>query len=618
MRHTVIVSLTLLLSMGSLPMQGTAKTNGVESIKIHGYVGGRIDDCIKYRVKAQDVNELTDVFALHEETSRWGSEFWGKWVQGAIASYQYNHDPELYRIIRQSVKDMISHQLPNGYLGNYSTGAQLTNWDVWGRKYTTLGLLKWYLLSGDKAALRGACRLIDYTMTQIGPKGKHIYETGLYRGLPPSSILEPVMLLYQTTHQQKYLDWAKWIVQDDETAHGPQLIAKADVPVAQRSPLRSGEVWWSFNNGQKAYEMMSCYVGLLELYRVTGETCYLKAVQAAVKHIEQEEINICGSGSAMECWYGGQALQTRPTLHSMETCVGFTWMQINERLLGLTHDAHYMDNIEQTFYNAILAAMKDDGSQIAKYTPLEGFRIQGEQQCGLHINCCNANGPRAFALIPRVMYQMPDAHRIEVNFYAPSTAKLRIEGHEVSLVQETTYPIDSVMKLKLNADRPIRLAIALRIPVWSQKTQVSVNGIPQAGVKPGAYYIIDRQWKSNDRIELTLDMRGRVSQLNGKIAVQRGPITLARDSRMDDGDVDECVDLRPVDGYVSLTPIQPQNGMWMTFELPARVGTDRENAGYKRPIRFCDFASAGSQWDRNSRYTVWLTEPLDPKTMPRK
>ena len=174
------------------------------------------------------------------------------------------------------------------------------------------------------------------------------------------------------------------------------------------------------------------------------------------------------------------------------------------------------------------------------------------------------------------------------------------------------------MKLKLNADRPIRLAIALRIPVWSQKTQVSVNGIPQAGVKPGAYYIIDRQWKSNDRIELTLDMRGRVSQLNGKIAVQRGPITLARDSRMDDGDVDECVDLRPVDGYVSLTPIQPQNGMWMTFELPARVGTDRENAGYKRPIRFCDFASAGSQWDRNSRYTVWLTEPLDPKTMPRK
>ena len=94
MRYTVIVSLTLLLSMGCLPMQGTAKTNGVESIKIHGYVGGRIDDCIKYRVKAQDVKELTDVFALHEETSRWGSEFWGKWVQGAIASYQYNHDPE--------------------------------------------------------------------------------------------------------------------------------------------------------------------------------------------------------------------------------------------------------------------------------------------------------------------------------------------------------------------------------------------------------------------------------------------------------------------------------------------------------------------------------------------
>ena len=170
-------------------------------------------------------------------------------------------------------------------------------------------------------------------------------------------------------------------------------------------------------NGQKAYEMMSCYEGLLELYKVTGNPLYLSVVEKTVGHIVREEINVAGSGSAFECWYGGKERQTQPTYHTMETCVTFTWMQLCNRLLQMTGNSLYADYMETAIYNALMASLKADASQIAKYSPLEGWRHEGEEQCGMHINCCNANGPRAFAMIPQFAYQVQD-DCVRGNFYA--------------------------------------------------------------------------------------------------------------------------------------------------------------------------------------------------------
>ena len=159
----------------------------VKQIKIAGYIGQRIDDCITHRVKAQDVDHLVEPFRHHEETSRWQSEFWGKWIQGAIASYRYNRDSELYVIIKDAAEKLMATQQPSGYIGNYAPGYQLQQWDIWGRKYTSLGLIAWYDLSGDKKALDAACRLIDHLMTQVGPGKVNIVETGNYVGMPSSS-----------------------------------------------------------------------------------------------------------------------------------------------------------------------------------------------------------------------------------------------------------------------------------------------------------------------------------------------------------------------------------------------------------------------------------------------
>ena len=79
-----------LLALMCVPTQAQiAVDSSVESVKIGGYVGRRIDECIEKRVKAQDVEHLVEPFRHRNESHMWQSEFWGKWIQGAIASYRY-------------------------------------------------------------------------------------------------------------------------------------------------------------------------------------------------------------------------------------------------------------------------------------------------------------------------------------------------------------------------------------------------------------------------------------------------------------------------------------------------------------------------------------------------
>ena len=169
------------------------------SVKIDGYTGSKIDLVISQRIKKQNADDLVEPFRTKNETHLWQSEFWGKWILSAIASYEYNHDPEMLTIIRKAARDLMATQMPSGYIGNYSDNAQLTEWDIWGRKYTLLGLLSYYDLTGDKEALKSACRLADHLLSQVGPGKVNIVKTGNYHGMPSSSILEPMMYLYRKT-----------------------------------------------------------------------------------------------------------------------------------------------------------------------------------------------------------------------------------------------------------------------------------------------------------------------------------------------------------------------------------------------------------------------------------
>ena len=533
----------------------------LSSVRLEGYLGSKVDLCIAKRIKALDFDQFVEPFRHRNETHLWQGEFFGKLMLAAIASYEYNRDPEMLTKINEAFKGLIATQSPDGYIGNYADNARLMQWDIWCRKYTLLSLLSYNNLTGDKTALKAAIKLADYTLTQFGPGKADIVKTGNYKGMPSSSILEPMVYMFNKTTDRKYLDFAMYIVTQWETPQGPHLISKAleNVAVSDRFPFP--ESWWSIENGQKAYEMMSCYDGLLELYKITGRADYLKAVEASVKNIIETEINIAGSGSAFECWYHGAIQQTEPTYHMMETCVTFTWMKLCNNLLRVTGNPVYADQIEKTAYNALPASMKFDGSQIVKYSPLEGTRSEGEKQCGMDINCCNANGPRGFMLLPQFAV-MKKADGLSVNLYCSSNAIVPLDQkNSVKVVQQTEYPVNETIGINIDPDKPASFTVSLRIPEWSKRNEILVNGTPTGEIVPGAYKEITREWKKGDKISIKLDLTAHLITLKGYQALLRGPVVLARDTRFSDRDVDEAVVVSSKSNVVDLMPIleKPEN-----------------------------------------------------------
>ncbi len=583
------------------------------TIKIGGVLGEKMNLVIERRIMAQDEEYLVDPFRHKDETRLWQSEFWGKWILSAVAAFEYNKDPKLLAIIRKGASDLIATQMPSGYIGNYSDQAQLQQWDIWGRKYSILGLLACYDITGDKQDLIAATKVADHLMTQVGPGKTNIVKTGNYRGMPSCSILEPMVYLYRRTGDRKYLEFSKYIVEQWETADGPKLISKAlaGIPVSERFPFPAE--WWSYENGQKAYEMMSCYDGLLELYRVTGDPTYLKSVEMAVRSIIDREINIAGSGSAFECFYDGARYQAEPAYHTMETCVTMTWMKLCFSLLRITGDPMYADQIEVSMYNALFASLKDDGSQIAKYSPLDGIRHAGEEQCGMHINCCNANGPRAFMMIPRFAEMRSDS-TIFINLYGQNRSFIELnKRNRVAIDQNSGYPADDRIEMTINPERPEKFTIAFRIPSWSKASSLVVNGNEVAGVKAGLYHRVTRNWQSGDKVVLKLDLSGRLVKINGNQAILMGPVVLSRDRRFNDGFIYESAVVSSKEKRVDLLPskLKPE-GIWMAFTAPLVLGTDLEGESRNpKQVNFCDFASAGNTWDEDSRYKVWIPVTLN-------
>lgn len=589
------------------------------SVTIGDYVGDRINSCIENRVKCQNTALLVEPFRHLTEGTRWQTEFIGKWMLGAIASYRYTDDKELLNKIKEAASDLMSTQREDGYIGNYKETDRLTNWDIWGRKYTSLALLDYYNLTGDKKALKSVERLINGLMDELKTRNVDIAKTGLYRGMPSCSILEPVMYLYQYTKKRKYLDFATEIVAAVEKPGSTRLVTKAleNVPVAHRFDFP--KKWWSYENGHKAYEMMSCYVGLIEYGKAVGDGKYLEAALAAAQNILDTEINVAGSGAAFECWYGGKECQTVPAYHTMETCVTFTWMQLLDRLWQQTGDSKYADEFERTMYNALMASLRGDGKEISKYSPLEGRRQHGEEQCGLPINCCNANGPRGFAMIPDFALRTR-RDTLFVNLYMPLEAGLDVGKSKLNIKISNDFPKTGNNKIEISRQGKDEVVLALRIPEWCEgKYCVSVDGrvIDRSPVKG---YVTVPVEKGTTAITADFHLAAKIERLNGMQALTRGPLVFARDNRYNDGDVDECGIVKEDEkGEVDMKFLSDGNEFaWCTVEVPMILGTDLEDpensAG--RMVKFCDFGSAGNDWSRDGRYRVWIVAPIHAMSQP--
>ena len=120
--------------------------DNIGTVKLKGPLGERLDRMIRGHVIGTDVDYITAPFMEKTETKNWWqTEFWGKWMHSAVPYAWYNGDDGLAESIERGIDRMLASQEGNGYIGNYPDALRCgEGWDVWGIKYTMMGLLHYH------------------------------------------------------------------------------------------------------------------------------------------------------------------------------------------------------------------------------------------------------------------------------------------------------------------------------------------------------------------------------------------------------------------------------------------------------------------------------------------
>ncbi|MCL5801788.1 MAG: glycoside hydrolase family 127 protein, partial [Gammaproteobacteria bacterium] len=358
-------------------------------------------------------------------------------------------------------------------------------------------------------------------LQDFGP-GRGYLHNGPHGGMASSAILEPMMWLYWETGDQRYLDFGRWLVDEDWEAAGGVAICTS---------LLSGRGVAGTANG-KAAEMLIDFTGLTEFYRATGDEHYLQPVLIAWDDIVQHHLYITGSASTGEHFFPDYLLRNDGLFRLGETCVTMTWLYLNLSLGRLTGEARFFDMAEQALYNHLLAAQSPDGRGWAYYM---GLRDHKRYRWHTDPDCCPTRGVRALAQMPQHVFGITD-DGVAVHFYEPAEAMLTLaSGIKLKVTQEGEYPFGGKVRLRLDPQEAARFALRLRVPGWCRAWQLKINGAV-SDVQPDGkgYLVCERTWSAGDTVELDMEMPVHVVTdvlgNAGRVAVLRGPLVYAVDA----------------------------------------------------------------------------------------
>ncbi len=588
------------------------------AVRLHGAIDEKIRLVAEGTLKRVDMHAVADYFRHTMDQFATG-EFWGKLMRGACMAAAYTQDPELRAIVEDAAQDMMSLQREDGCLSTVPDAAQPNGThgsDLWERKYALMGLLSYYELSADPRALDACVRLLRYTHAQIGdPPKTPITQTGwAFAGIESSSILEPVMRVYHATGEPAALELATHIVRSGGCARENIFAAIR----AGRSPKDIGWNGKAEESIAKAYEMMSCFEGLCEYYRATGEKEALSTVLIFWDRVREEEITLLGSGGADapfnlgpgtgEQWNRTRYEQTNPAIDlMMETCVTVYWMRLCHQLLRLTGDPKYADELERSLYNAILGAIRPDGAFFEYFPRFNGARNPKVNYSfnikGFDLSCCTANGPTGLCLSPSLAV-MGTESGVAINFYESATVCVPLNGGTVTLTIESAFPLMGKATLRVEAvtDGEMPCAIDLRVPGYASDFTVLRGGKDPLFGTPDTYLRLSETVCEGDEylicfdIPLVLHPAPHGSDRRGDpfVALTYGSILLARDAR---------------DGVPPLTPVPRAPLGDFRVEPSTRGGylTIHAMIG-EREITLVDYRSAGDDW-QGTEFVSWL--PLE-------
>lgn len=412
-----------------------------------------------------------------------------------------------------------------------------------------------YQATGKTNLLTVATKAADLLVRTFGPGKRTIW--------PGHQITEMALVkLYRVTGREDYLTLAKFLIDQ----RGPD-----NIPAGETVNPRGLE----YNQAQvrvidqtepvgHAVRAMYMYSGMADVAALEGDDKIKAAGDRIWTSLVQSKLYLTGGIGAAAGHEGFGAPYDLPNMTAYnETCASVGMDFWNERQFLLHGEGKYVDIMERTLYNGLISGVSLKGDTFFYPNPLESNGQHARQEW-FGVACCPGNITRFMASVPGYIYAKKTADHalgaadrrehadvLYVNLFAGGTADIDLAGGKLKVVQDTRYPWDGAVRIRLTPDTARTFTVNVRIPGWareepvpsdlyrfadapSPKPTIAVNGHPVPLSLTDGYVPITRTWHVGDTIDLNLPMPVRRIAANphvdadrDRIALQRGPIVYA-------------------------------------------------------------------------------------------
>jgi DUF1680 family protein len=484
-----------------------------------------------------------------------------KWLEALAQIYAVTRDPAIDKQMDEIIAVIAKAQREDGYLhtqkiipqrrGQAGVGAKefedREHFETYNMGHLITTACIHYRVTGKTTLLDCARKAADYI--------DHLCKTvpaDLARNAICPSHYMAVVELYRTTHEPRYLELAKQLIEIRSLVSGKDGSDQNQDRTAFRQ---------TFEAVGHAVRANYLYAGVADLVTEDGDQTLFKPLDAISHDVAEQKLYLTGMTGAL---YDGASPdgaennlypQIKPTHQSYgrdyqlpnltaynETCATIGYAMWTWRMLELTAEARYADLFEQSFYNGVLPGISLDGKAYFYVNPLRKsadfkwpLRWSRSRMPNIKSSfCCPPNVVRTIAEAHNYVYTLsPDT--LWVHLYAANTLDTAwTDGSRIKLKQETEYPWNGSVKITI-AEAPTRpIALKLRIPGWMQPgaTSVHVNGTAfNEPLVPGTYAELKRRWKTGDVVEIEMafeavlmEANPLVEETNNQVAVKYGPL----------------------------------------------------------------------------------------------
>jgi len=240
------------------------------------------------------------------------------------------------------------------------------------------------------------------------------------------------------------------------------------------------------------------YSGMADIAAIENDSAYLNAITKIWENLVYGKMYLTGGIGATGGNEGFADPYILPNMSAYcETCASIGDIFFNQRLFLLHGQSKYIDILEKTLYNSMLSGVSLSADRFFYPNPLES-NGQHQRQAWFGCACCPSNVARFVPAIPGYIYAVTDKE-LYVNLFISNEADINIGKRKVRISQKANFPWDGKVELTVNPETNGKFILKIRIPGWAQNE-----------AQPGELY----KFTDQDTEPVKIFINGKVTDLN--------------------------------------------------------------------------------------------------------